>query len=132
MKKLLLLLLISLASTHTLALDDQTFYCVETQKQRVLENSTTKQTLDRFKFKKEGNFVTLTGSLFGNKSSMTAYTKLDVIQNFKYEFLASSFGRFMAYYEDKGIFLYTHLEGGIIGTTFDSNIQTVFAKCEVF
>ena len=84
------------------------------------------------KFKKEGNFVTLTGSLFGNKSSMTAYTKLDVIQNFKYEFLASSFGRFMAYYEDKGIFLYSHLEGSIIGTTFDSNIQTVFAKCEVF
>lgn len=130
MKKLLLLLLISLTSTHTLALDDQTFYCVETQKQRVLENSTTKQNLNRFKFKKEGNFVTLTGSLFGNKSSI--YTQLDVMQNFKYEFLASSVGRYMAYYEDKGIFLYSHLAGSSIGTAYDSNIQTVFAKCEVF
>jgi hypothetical protein len=132
MKNLLLLLSISLTSMQAIALDDQTFYCVETQKQRVSENSTAKQTLGRFKFKKEGSFVTLTGSLFGNTSSMTAYTKLDVIQDFRSEFLASSFGRFMAYYEDKGIFLYSHLEGSIIGTTFGSNIQTVFAKCEVF
>ena len=98
----------------------------------MLENNTTKQPLDRFKFKKEGNFVTLTGSIFGNKSSMTAYTRLDVMQNFKSEFLASSFGRSMAYFEDKGIFLYSHLEGSLIGTTFSSNIQTVYAKCEVF
>ena len=91
MKKLLLLLLISLASTHTLALDDQTFYCVETQKQRVLENSTTKQTLDRFKFKKEGNFVTLTGSLFGNNSSMTAYTKLDARNSYLKFCITSNF-----------------------------------------
>lgn len=132
MKNLLFLLLISLTSMQAVALDDQTFFCVETQKQRVLENSTTQQPLGRFKFKTEGSFVTLTGSLFGNKGSLPPYTKLDVIQDFKSEFLASSSGRFMAYYEDKGIFLYSHLNGSYIGTTFDDNIQTVFAKCEVF
>jgi hypothetical protein len=100
------------------------FFCTETQKQAMFEDNVHKGKLDRFIFNKEGDFVTLTGSLFGDKDSFSPYTKLDVIDDYEGRLFARSFERSMLYYEDTGIFMYSHLDGVYI--------KTVFAKCTIF
>ena len=124
MKKLLLLLFISLLSKQGLALDDIVLFCVETQKQTMLENNIYNRQLSSIKFEIEGDFVILKGSIFGDKDSFYPQTKLDIHKNNSYEFVARSFGRTLVYYEDSGILIYSDLDM--------ERIEIVFAKCKDF
>ena len=125
MKKLLLLLILSFFSAQVLAEEDSVYYCMETQSQLIFTHSlNSKVNLEGFKFKKEGDFIVLKGSIFGNKDSLNPFTKLDVITDYQGELFARSWERSMLFNTDSGLFLYSHLDG--------SSIKTVIAKCEVF
>ena len=125
MKKLLLLLFFQCFSIQILALDDSVFYCIETQNQLMFSNSNnSKVNLEGFVLKKDGEFVELKGSIFGNKDSLNPFTKLDVITDYQGELFARSWERSMLLNTNTGLFLYSHLDR--------TSIKTVIANCEVF
>ena len=75
MKKLLLLLLLSFFSIQGLAEDSEVYYCDEIQHLAIEQDTVKSYKLDRFKFKKENNFITLTGSSFGSVDDFYEFTK---------------------------------------------------------
>ena len=125
MKKLLLILVFQFFSSQILALEDSVFYCVETQNQLMFSDSNnSKVNLEGFVLKKDGEFIELKGSIFGNKDSLNPYTKLDVITDYQGELFARSWERSMLLNTNSGLFLYSHLDR--------TGIRTVIANCEVF
>ena len=94
MKKLLLILVFQFFSSQILALEDSVFYCVETQNQLMFSDSNnSKVNLEGFVLKKDGEFIELKGSIFGNKDSLNPFTKLDVITDYQGELLVSCWNR---------------------------------------
>jgi hypothetical protein len=125
MKKLLLILLFQFFSTQILAVEDSVFYCVETQNQLMFSDSNnSKVNLEGFVLKKDGEFIELKGSIFGNKDSLNPFTKLDVVTDYQGELFARSWERSMLLNTNSGLFLYSHLDR--------TSIKTVIANCEVF
>jgi len=124
MKKLLLLLTLSLISTQGLVEDSEVYYCDELQHLFIKQDTVKKYKLDRFKFKKENDFITLTGSSFGGEDSWIPYTKLDIIDDYKGEIFARNLEHSMTYNRDNGSFQYSHLNQGFI--------HIIIAKCEIF
>ena len=89
MKKLLLILVFQFFSSQILALEDSVFYCVETQNQLMFSDSNnSKVNLEGFVLKKDGEFIELKGSIFGNKDSLNPFTKLDVVTDYQGELFA--------------------------------------------
>ena len=124
MKKLLLLLTLSLISTQGLVEDSEVYYCDELQHLFIKKDTVEKYKLERFKFKKENDFITLTGSSFGGEDNWIPYTQLDIIDDYKGEIFARNLEHSMTYTRDNGSFQYSHLNRGFI--------HIIFAKCEIF
>ena len=127
MKKLLLLTIIALLSFFSiqgLAEDSEVYYCDEIQHLAIEQDTVKSYKLDRFKFKKENDFITLTGSSFGSVDEFYEFTKLDVQDDYKGKIFAISFEHSMNYNRDNGAFQYSHL--------MPEQIHIIIAKCEIF
>ena len=74
------------------------------------DSNNSKVNLEGFVLKKDGEFIELKGSMFGNKDSLNPFTKLDVITDYQGELFARSWERSMLLNTNSGLFLYSHLD----------------------